>query len=49
MRIGSMRKALKSRVDFLFCDAPFQAASTLTEQQIREVGGRGDGLTWFQW
>jgi 7-keto-8-aminopelargonate synthetase-like enzyme len=26
-----------------------QAASTLTEQQIKEVGGSADGLTWFQW
>jgi hypothetical protein len=26
-----------------------QAASTLTEQQIKEVGGSSEGLTWFQW
>jgi hypothetical protein len=29
--------------------ATLQAASTLTEQQIKEVGGSSDGLTWFQW
>lgn len=49
MRIGSMRKGLKSRVHFQFHDAPFHAASTLTEQQIKEVGGSSEGLTWFQW
>eukprot|EP00882_Tetradesmus_deserticola_P004885 GHRQ01005148.1.p1 GENE.GHRQ01005148.1~~GHRQ01005148.1.p1 ORF type:complete len:317 (+),score=116.84 GHRQ01005148.1:352-1302(+) len=49
MRIGSMRKGLKSRVHFQFHDAPFHAASTLTEQQIKDVGGSTDGLTWFQW
>eukprot|EP00775_Hariotina_reticulata_P006901 gene6901-7117_t len=49
MRIGSMRKGLKSRVEFCFQDAPFHAASTLTEKQISELGGGSNGLTWFQW
>lgn len=26
-----------------------QASSTLTEEQIKAVGGSSDGLTWFQW
>lgn len=26
-----------------------QAASTLTEKQISELGGGTNGLTWFQW
>ncbi|KAF6261144.1 serine hydrolase-domain-containing protein [Scenedesmus sp. NREL 46B-D3] len=49
MRIGSMRKGLKSRVHFQFHDAPFHAASTLTEQQVAAMGGGADGLTWFLW
>lgn len=49
MRVGSLRKALKSRVDFAFADAPFHAASTLTEEQLRRFGGSGEGLSWFCW
>lgn len=49
MRIGSMRKALKSKVEFAFCDAPFQAKGfTNTEAQ---AAGAGDnvGLSWWDW
>eukprot|EP00879_Flechtneria_rotunda_P030937 GHRR01033694.1.p1 GENE.GHRR01033694.1~~GHRR01033694.1.p1 ORF type:complete len:233 (+),score=40.02 GHRR01033694.1:1498-2196(+) len=49
MRTGSLRKSLKSRVHFIFQDAPFHAASTLTEEQVKELGGSSQGLTWFQW
>lgn len=48
-KVGSMRKGLKSRVHFVFQDAPFHAASTLTEEQVARFGGSQDGLTWFQW
>lgn len=33
----------------LFLSPLIQAGSTLTEQQIRALGGSSSGLTWFQW
>ncbi|KAF8055937.1 dfr1 [Scenedesmus sp. PABB004] len=46
-----MRKALKSRAQFVFLDAPFAAASTLAPSQLAELGGdaAGGGLSWFCW
>lgn len=49
MRIGSLRKALKSRVEFVFLDAPFEAGSALSEDQIQELGGSATGRTWLKW
>ncbi|GBF87771.1 hypothetical protein Rsub_00482 [Raphidocelis subcapitata] len=49
-RIGSMRKALKSRAEFEFLDAPFQVADAVTPEQLAQFGGNGGGgLTWFKW
>lgn len=49
MRVGSLRKALKSRFEFVFLNAPFDASSTLTEERLQQLGGGNGGLTWFQW
>ena len=47
-RIGSMRKALKSRAEFIFVDAPHEAKGE--EADIRAAGGTGDHpRTWWQW
>jgi predicted esterase len=49
-RIGSMRKALKSRAEFVFVDAPYLAEAA-TEQDIAESGGSStaEGRTWWEW
>jgi hypothetical protein len=49
MRVGSMRKALKSRVEFEFLDAPFLAGDHLSAEQIAELGGSASGRTWIKW
>lgn len=49
MRVGSLRKALKSRVHFDFLDAPFVAGDALSPEQIAEVGGSPSGRTWLKW
>ena len=47
-RIGSMRKALKSRAEFIFVDAPHETKGE--EADIRAAGGTGDHpRTWWQW
>ena len=43
-----MRKALKSRVEFIFMDAPHEAKGE--EAEIRAAGGTGDHpRTWWHW
>ncbi|KAI8465446.1 MAG: alpha/beta-hydrolase [Monoraphidium minutum] len=49
MRVGSLRKALKSRVAFSFLDAPFLAGDHLSAAQLAEMGGSPSGRTWFKW
>lgn len=49
MRIGSTRKALKSRATFVFADATFAAGEVLSEAQVAEFGGTAQGRTWFRW
>lgn len=47
-KIGSVRKALKSRADFIFLDAPHLAQGE--EAEIRAAGGTGDHLrAWWTW
>ena len=47
-RIGSMRKALKSRAEFIFVDAQHEAKGE--EAEIRAAGGTGDHpRTWWHW
>ncbi len=47
-RIGSMRKALKSRVEFLFMDAPhFPKAEN--DADLQAAGGTSSGRTWWHW
>ena len=47
-RIGSIRKALKSRAEFIFMDAPYEARGE--EAEIRAAGGTGDHpRTWWLW
>ena len=46
-RIGSVRKALKSRVEFVFVDAP-----QLADPEPSEAGGTSErpvGRTWWTW
>jgi pimeloyl-ACP methyl ester carboxylesterase len=45
-----MRKALKSRAEFIFVDAPYLAEAA-TEQDVAESGGStaAEGRTWWQW
>jgi hypothetical protein len=45
MRIGSWRKALKSRADFAFIDAPYPAAQPDGEASDEAPGGRA----WWTW
>ncbi|GFR40415.1 hypothetical protein Agub_g989, partial [Astrephomene gubernaculifera] len=47
-RLGSMRKALKSRVEFVFVDAPFEAQG-LPDEDPDEVQGVREGRSWWQW
>ena len=43
-----MRKALKSRAEFIFVDAPHEAKGE--EAEIRAAGGTGDHpRTWWHW
>ena len=43
-----MRKALKSRAEFIFMDAPHEAKGE--EAEIRAAGGTGDHpRTWWHW
>ncbi len=44
-RIGSVRKALKSRVEFVFLDAPYLAEAADAEE-VREAGGGELGRSW---
>ncbi len=47
-RMGSMRKALKSRAEFIFMDAPHGAKGE--EAEIRATGGTEDHpRTWWHW
>ena len=47
-KIGSMRKALKSRAEFMFMDAPHEAQGE--EAEIRAAGGTGEyPKTWWHW
>ena len=47
-RIGSMRKALKSRAEFIFIDAPHEAVGE--EAETRAAEGTGDHpRTWWHW
>ena len=49
-RIGSLRKALKSRAEFCFVDAPYAVDAGLADDQaVRESGGAGGGRTWWNW
>ena len=49
-RIGSMRKALKSRVEFVFMDAPYLAQAASVEDAVESAGSAtGDGRSWWQW
>ncbi|KAL4448145.1 hypothetical protein ABPG75_005364 [Micractinium tetrahymenae] len=49
-RIGSLRKALKSRAEFVFLDAPYLAEPG-SDAAVAESGGeRGSpGRSWWQW
>lgn len=44
-RVGSLRKALKSRCEFVFLDAPFHAVPFNTEE-LQENGGGDAGRSW---
>ena len=47
-RIGSLRKALKSKAEFLFVDAPHLAKGE--EAEIRAAGGTGEvPRAWWNW
>ncbi|KAG2497705.1 hypothetical protein HYH03_004442 [Edaphochlamys debaryana] len=46
-RIGSLRKGLKSRVEFVFVDGPFEAQGLPGDEE--EVGGGAGGRSWWQW
>ncbi|PRW45017.1 Glucose-induced degradation 4 [Chlorella sorokiniana] len=48
-RIGSLRKALKSRAEFVFVDAPFPAEGDASA--VAESGGDSSqqGRSWWQW
>jgi hypothetical protein len=46
-RIGSMRKALKARLEFVFVDAP-SIAGSVDEAEALE-GGQPGGRTWWKW
>eukprot|EP00210_Caulerpa_lentillifera_P004286 g4089.t1 len=46
-RIGSWRKGLKSKVDFIFIDAPHAIHDEEEEADI--VDGRAGGLSWWLW
>ncbi|EFJ40066.1 hypothetical protein VOLCADRAFT_121759 [Volvox carteri f. nagariensis] len=48
-RLGSMRKALKSRVEFVFVDAPFEAQGLPGGDDPEEVQGGREGRSWWQW
>jgi hypothetical protein len=47
-RIGSLRKALKSRAEFVFVDAPFPAEPA-NAQAVADSGGAtgSQGLSWW--
>jgi dihydrofolate reductase len=48
-RIGSMRKALKSRAVFHFVDAPFKVSGEVAIAAVGASGGpRSGGRTWWQ-
>eukprot|EP01024_Parvocaulis_polyphysoides_P026048 TRINITY_DN23749_c0_g1_i1.p1 TRINITY_DN23749_c0_g1~~TRINITY_DN23749_c0_g1_i1.p1 ORF type:complete len:236 (+),score=35.34 TRINITY_DN23749_c0_g1_i1:301-1008(+) len=47
-RIGSIRKALKSKAEFHFLNAPFLADSSTFENGSSDED-RGEGRSWFQW
>eukprot|EP01025_Chloroclados_australasicus_P016937 TRINITY_DN1863_c0_g1_i1.p2 TRINITY_DN1863_c0_g1~~TRINITY_DN1863_c0_g1_i1.p2 ORF type:complete len:236 (-),score=12.64 TRINITY_DN1863_c0_g1_i1:753-1460(-) len=47
-RIGSIRKALKSKANFLFLDAPYAADNSIFENGSNQEE-RGEGRSWFQW
>lgn len=47
-KIGSMRKALKSRAEFVFVDAPYTAEPT-SAQAVADAGGASEsqGRSWW--
>lgn len=44
-----MRKALKSRAEFLFVDAPYLAENASSEDADDSAGSTIGGRTWWQW
>ncbi|KAL6760299.1 alpha/beta-hydrolase [Haematococcus lacustris] len=49
-RIGSLRKALKSRCDFVFVDAPFPSTGLPGSDDADEAQGLASGgRSWWQW
>eukprot|EP00955_Chlamydomonas_euryale_P011880 127609-Chlamydomonas_euryale.AAC.1 len=49
-RIGSLRKALKSRVEFEFAEAPYDASPHPLAASASEEGGvEAGGKSWWQW
>mmetsp|Transcript_15387 Transcript_15387/g.43030 ORF Transcript_15387/g.43030 Transcript_15387/m.43030 type:complete len:251 (+) Transcript_15387:67-819(+) len=47
-RLGSMRKALKSRAEIIFLDAPW-VIGDVSNEVVASAGGRADGRTWWTW
>mmetsp|Transcript_6014 Transcript_6014/g.15745 ORF Transcript_6014/g.15745 Transcript_6014/m.15745 type:complete len:250 (+) Transcript_6014:139-888(+) len=47
-RIGSMRKGLKSRADFVFVDAPHMI-SDVSDEVVASAGGQSAGRSWWAW
>lgn len=48
-RIGSMRKALKRRAEFIFVDAPYAAEGASAQDAAESAGSTAEGRTWWQW
>lgn len=48
-RIGSLRKALKSRAEFVFVDAPFAVAPEATSAQAVAESGGSSGAVGRSW
>lgn len=49
-RVGSMRKALKGRAEFVFCDAPFPVEPQHADAQaVAESGGAAGALGRSWW
>ena len=45
-RIGSLRKGLKSRVEFVFMDAPYSVEAADVDE-LQENGGGEQGRSWW--